>query len=199
VTVLTNASVSLDGYLAGPDETGFDQLFAWYDAGDKEYPSANPRVRFRLTEPDHRYLARIVDGVGVFVVGKRLFDLTNGWDGVHPFNKPIVVVTHHRPDRWVADHPGAPFTFVDHLPGAVERALSIADGHNVMLAGGTIARQCLELGLLDEICLDLVPVLLGGGTPFFDRMATGPHVLDDPTVVPGDRVTHLRYAVRKSG
>ena len=55
----------------------------------------------------------------MFVVGRRLFDLTDGWGGRHPFDKPIVVVTHSVPQHWVAAHPGAPFTFVaDGLPWA---------------------------------------------------------------------------------
>ena len=63
--------------------------------------------------------------------------------------------------------------------------------------GGTIARQCLDAGLLDEIWLDLVPVLLGGGTPFFDQVGA-PVELEGPvSVAEGNRVTHLRYHVRK--
>ena len=110
--VVTGASVSLDGYISGPGETGFEHLFAWYSGGDIEFPSAMPTVKFSLTEPDHRYLKEYVDGVGVLVVGRRLFDITDGWDGTHPFDLPVVVVTHNVPKDWVRDHPDAPFTFV---------------------------------------------------------------------------------------
>jgi dihydrofolate reductase len=195
--VVTGASVSLDGYIAGPNETGFEHLFAWYGGGDIEFPSTHPELTFRLSDPDHAYLKEYVDGVGVLVVGRRLFDLTDGWGGTHPLDRPVVVVTHRVPEDWVQTHPAAPFTFVtDDLGSAVDRARQIAGEKNVGVNGGTIARQCLELGLLDEIWLDLVPVLLGDGTPFFDHVQTAPVLLDGPDIIPGERVTHLRYRVR---
>jgi dihydrofolate reductase len=87
----------------------------------------NPAVHFRLTEPDYRYLRNVVEGIGVYVVGRRMFDLSDGWGGRHPFDQPIVVVTHSVPQRWVAAHPDAPFTFAtDGLPSAIERARAIA-------------------------------------------------------------------------
>ncbi|MEU0545007.1 dihydrofolate reductase family protein [Nocardia sp. NPDC005978] len=198
--VVTDASMSLDGYIAGPGESGFEQLFAWYTAGDVDYPSTHPEVPFRLTPADHAYLAESVSGAGVYVVGRRLFDLTDGWGGVHPFDKPIVVVTHHRPESWIADHPAAPFTFVtDGVAAAIEQAKAIAGPKDVAVNGGTIAKQCLELGLLDEVRIDLVPVLLGGGVPFFDRIGAGPHEFGNPRITPGERVTHLSYPVEKRG
>ena len=78
---LTAASVSLDGYIAGPNETGFQHLFAWYNAGEIDFPSTHPEISFRLTATDHRYLQGCVDGVGALVVGRRSFDLTDGWGG----------------------------------------------------------------------------------------------------------------------
>ena len=108
--ILTGASVSLDGYIAGPGETGFDQLFAWYNAGDVDFPSTHPELQFRLTPADHRYLKGYVDELGVLVVGRRLFDLVDGWGGIHPLDRPVVVVSHSVPTEWVAAHPNAPFT-----------------------------------------------------------------------------------------
>jgi dihydrofolate reductase len=195
--VVTGASVSLDGYIAGPSETGFEHLFAWYGGGEIEFASTHPELEFRLSGPDHAYLTEFVDSVGVLVVGRRLFDITDGWGGIHPLDRPVVVVTHRVPQDWVRAHPQAPFTFVtDGVADAVERARQIAGEKDVGVNGGTIARQCLELGLLDEIRLDLVPVLLGGGTPFFDELKTAPVLLDGPSIIPGVRVTHLRYQVR---
>ena len=134
------------------------------------------------------------------MVWRRLFDLSDGWGGRHPFDKPIVVVTHSVPQRWVAAHPDAPFTFVtDGLPSAIERARTIAGDLNVSVTPGNIASQCLELGLLDEISIDLVPVLLGSGVRFFDELKAAPILLDGPDLlVEGSRVTHLRYQVRRS-
>jgi dihydrofolate reductase len=174
--VICNGTVSLDGYIAGPDGTGTEHLFAWFDAGDLELPSANPGVgpSIKLTEPDHRYMREVVDRIGVFVIGRRLFD--------------------------IAAHPDAPFTFVtDGLASAIEQARAIAGDRNIEVTPGTIVSQCLELGLLDEVSFDLVPVLLGSGVPFFDQLKAAPILLDGPSlVVEGARVTHLRYRVRRS-
>lgn len=196
--IVTGASVSLDGYIAGPEQTGFEHLFAWYTAGDVEFPSTHPEVPFRLTPADHAYLERTLENVAVLVVGRRLFDQTDGWGGIHPLDRPVIVVTHSVPDEWVRAHPGAPFTFVtDGMPQAIERARQIAGNRDIVVNGGTMARQTLELGLLDEVWFDLVPVMLGGGVPFFDHVGTAPVLLDGPTVIEGTRVTHLGYRVRR--
>ena len=198
--VMAGATVSLDGYIAGPNESGFEHLFAWLNAGEHEFPSANPEVSFHLSEADHRFFREVNESVGVYVVGRRLFDITDGWGGIHPFDKPIVVVTHSIPDDWVAAHPDAPFTFVtDGIEAAIERARAIAGELDVIVTAGKLASQCLELGLLGELWLDLVPVLLGSGVRFFDELKAAPILLDGPDLlVEGSRVTHLRYQVRRS-
>jgi dihydrofolate reductase len=198
--VVAQATVSLDGFVAGPNESGFEHLFAWFAGGDLEFPSSDPDFKVRLTEPDYRYMRDVVEGIGVLVIGRRMFDLNDGWRGRHPFDKPIVVVTHSKPERWVAAHPDAPYTFVtDGLPSAIERARAIAGDRNVIVTPGNIASQCLELGLVDEISIDLVPVLLGSGVRLFDELKATPILLDGPDLlVEGSRVTHLRYQVRRS-
>ena len=104
------------------------------------------------------------------------------------------------PQAWVADHPAAPFTFVtDGLPSAIDQARAIAGDLDVGVTAGKVASQCLELGLIDEIWIDLVPVLLGSGVPFFEELKAAPILLDVPDLlVEGSRVTHLRYRVRRS-
>jgi dihydrofolate reductase len=138
----------------------------------------------------------IIDNTGALVVGRKLFDFTGGWGGRHPMDWPVVVVTHSVPEGWPRQD--APFTFVtDGIERAVEQAKALAGDKVVGVNGGTIASQCLNAGLLDEIWVDLVPVLLGGGTPFFDRLKAAPVELEGPTsVVQGTDVTHLRYRVR---
>jgi dihydrofolate reductase len=196
--VFTGASMSLDGYIAGPDETGFDRLFKWYGNGDVAVPTAQPDRTWQMTAASAQYFRGVMENTGALVVGRRLFDLTSGWGGNHPIGCPVVVVTHSVPDGWPRED--APFTFVTEggIEAAVAAAQEIAGDKGVGVNGGQMARQALEAGLLDEIWVDLAPVLLGGGRPFFDAVAGGPHALDGPvSVVPGERVTHLRYRVRK--
>ena len=97
---------------------------------------------------------------------------------------PVVVVTHEIPAAWVEAHPEAPFHFVtEGVEAAVARAQEIAGDRIVAVTAGTIARQCLELGVLDEVSVDLVPVVMGGGRPFFGDLAVEDVLLGDPTDV----------------
>ncbi|MDX6242671.1 MAG: hypothetical protein QOE76_394 [Frankiales bacterium] len=130
------------------------------------------------------------------VVGRRIFDVTSGWDGAHPFGVPVFVVSHSIPQGWPRDD--APFTFVTQgVESAVAQAQQVAGSKTVGVAGPNVAQQCLEAGLLDEAWIELVPVLLGRGIRFFDDVKGTPIMLENPTVIEGDRVTHLRYRVRR--
>ena len=81
--------------------------------------------------------------------------MAEGWQGRHTLDVPVVVVTHHVPRDWVDAHPDAPFSFVTTgVEAAISRAQELAGDRVVAVAGGTIARQCLELGLLDEVAVD---------------------------------------------
>ncbi|MBW8483092.1 dihydrofolate reductase family protein [Actinomadura parmotrematis] len=195
--VISMATMSLDGYISGPGESGFDRLFAWYDGGEVEVDTARPGMTWRMSPQSARLLLSDLASVGAMVVGRRLFDLTGGWDGRHPFERPIVVVSHGVPDGW--PRPGVPYEFCrDGVGAAVERARALARGRHVGVTAGSIARQCLEAGLLDEVWISLAPVLLGGGTPYFDGLAVAPADLEGPYLVVQDpHVTHLRYRVRR--
>src|SRR5919202_2727869 len=155
--VYTGASMSLDGYISGPDETGFDHLFKWYGNGDVEVRTTHPELPARMTTVSAEYFRNIIDSAGALVVGRRLFDITDGWGGNHPIGCPVVVLTHSVPDGWPRED--APFTFVtEGIEQAVERARELAGDKAVGVNGGTIAQQCLDAGLLDEVWIDLVPV-----------------------------------------
>jgi dihydrofolate reductase len=195
--VYTGASMSLDGYISGPAETGFEHLFKWYGNGEVEVPTTHPDMTLRMTPASAEHFRKLLDMTGSLVVGRKLFDSTNAWGGNHPMGVPVVVVTHSVPEGWPRDD--APFAFVtDGIERAVEQAKALAGDKVVGVNGGTIARQCLEAGLLDEIWVDLVPVLLGGGTPFFDQVKGAPFELEGPlSVVQGTDVTHLCYRVRR--
>ena len=113
---------------------------------------------------------------------------------------PVVVVTHRVPTEWVRNRPDAPFEFVtDGVSAAIARAQEIAGSRTVAVAAGTIAVQCLQLGLLDVVAIDLVPVVMGGGRPFFPGLPIDDVRLGDPEVcIPSTRVTHLRMPVLRS-
>jgi dihydrofolate reductase len=194
--IYSGASMSLDGYISGPAETGFDELFRWYNNGDVVMPTTHETLTFRLSEVSARHVRDIIDETGVLVVGRRLFDLTDGWGGNHPLGRPVVVVTHSVPAGWPRED--APFTFAtDGIDRAIETARGIAGDKAIAVNAGTIAQQCLNAGLLDEVWFDLVPVLLGGGTAFFEDLKAAPVELEGPiSAVQGIDVTHLRYRVR---
>jgi dihydrofolate reductase len=194
-TVVAELSMSLDGFVADPsDQVG--PLFDWYQNGDVEVPTAVPdRWTFRTSEASARYLRESMERTGALVTGRRLFDVAGGWGGTHPWGVPVFVVTHSVPEGWPRED--APFTFVtDGVERAVEQAKATAGDGWVGVAGPNVAQQCLNAGLLDEVHVDLVPVLLGRGIRFFDNLSNAPVALEGPTVIEGTGVTHLCYRVK---
>jgi dihydrofolate reductase len=199
--VIASASVSLDGYIAKDDNT-IGRLFDWYQNGDVEVPTATDGMTFHLGAASAAYWNGWVTDLGALVCGRTLFDVTDGWGGRHTMDVPVVVVTHEVPTAWVEAHPDARFTFVtEGVEAAVATAQQVAGDRTVAVAAGTIAGQCLELGLLDEVAMDLVPVVMGKGRPFFGSLSREDVPLGDPTTcIQGDRVTHLVFpAVTPAG
>lgn len=192
--VIASASMSLDGYIAKEDNT-IGQLFDWLQNGEIAVPSVDERITFHLSPASAAYWGRWVEGLGALVCGRTLFDFTDGWGGMHTMGVPVVVVTHQVPAEWVEAHPDAPFHFVtEGVAAAVAKAQEIAGERTVAVTAGSIAGQCLELGLLDAVAVDLVPVVMGRGRPFFGELSSGDAPLGDPVeCVQGDRVTHLRF------
>ncbi|MEU3273126.1 dihydrofolate reductase family protein [Saccharomonospora sp. NPDC006951] len=196
--VITGATMSLDGYISGPGESGFDLLFQWYSNGDVEIPSASPRVpSIRTSAASARLVKQEWANTGALVVGRYLYDMTSAWGGRHPMDVPTVVLTHRRPDDRPEDDES--FVFVtEGIEAAVARANELAGGKDVVVNGGQMAKQCLEAGLLDEVGVALVPVILGGGKTLFGELATTPVEFEGPTTLVEDTgVTHLRYRVKK--
>ncbi|MFG2055641.1 dihydrofolate reductase family protein [Micromonospora sp. NPDC048930] len=194
--VMTGATMSLDGYIADASHGGFEHLFQWYGNGDVETQMAGMTVRTSAASAEH--LRELHERTGALVVGRRLFDMTNGWGGRHPMDVPVVVVTHRVPEGW--DRESDSFVFVtDGIESAIDRAKALAGDKQVGVNGGTIATQVYAAGLLDEVHVDLVPVLLGAGIPLFADLKVAPVQLEGPTkIVQGNGVTHLAYRVRKS-
>lgn len=191
--VYTHMTMSLDGYIADPND-GIDELFDWYSAGADTAPSANDDVEFNVDGDSAELLRGFVDSTGALVTGRRLFDITEGWGDSHPVGAPVVCVTHNPP----ANAAVWPRTrFVGGVEAGVTAAKEIAGDQDVVIASASISKQALDLGLVDEVHVSLVPVLLGAGIPYFAGLAKAPHRFDDPVVVQGKRATHLRYTVRR--
>ena len=162
-----------------------------------EQTTAVSGLTFRLTPASAAYWREWTADLGAIVCGRTLFDVVDGWVGRHTMDVPVVVVTHRVPSEWVRNHSDAPFDFVtEGVSAALARAQEIAGPGTVAVTAGTIAAQYLQLGLLDVVAIDLVPVVMGGGRPFFPGLPIEDVPLGDPEVcLPSARVTHLRMPV----
>ena len=201
--VSTGLSMSLDGFVAGPNDgpdsplgEGGGRLFAWYSAGDTEYGLPGTEMVFRVSPQSAELLRGAHARMGALVTGRRTFEIASGWGGNPPLGVPTFVVTHEVPEEWVYE--GSPFRFVtDGVEVAVERARVAAGDKHVAVGAASIAQQCLGAGLLDEIHVDLMPVLLGGGVRLFEHLGAGSRALEITRVVEGTGVTHLTFRVVK--
>ena len=194
---IMGAVVSLDGFIAD-DNDNVGPLFDWYGNGDVpwRFPGTDDEARSSQASAD--FMTTQYRDVAAVVIGRRLFDLTDGWNGRPAAGQHVFVVTHEAPTDWRhADT--APFTFVSGVADAITAAQTFAGGRDVDVSGGQIGSQALRLGLIEKVVVNTVPVLFGSGRPFF---ATGalPEALslaNPTTIVEGDRVTHLVYDVRR--
>jgi len=186
-------AMSLDGFIADEND-GCDELFGFYGSGDVPVKLSEGFPELHVSQTTADLLWSATEQTGATVVGRRLYDITNGWGG-HPGGEvPMVVLTHNPPADWPRD--GVPIEFVSGAEAAVARAQELAGGEDVSIAGGKATREVLDAGLLDEVVVSLVPVILGKGIPWFAG-SKGPVRLSDPEVFVDQGVTHLRYSVRK--
>ncbi|HEY9421962.1 MAG TPA: dihydrofolate reductase family protein [Thermoanaerobaculia bacterium] len=201
--VSTGLSMSLDGFIAGPNDDperplgeGGERLFAWYSGGDTEYRLPGTDMVFRVSPQSANLLREAHSKMGAFVTGRRTFDIANGWGGNPPLGVPTFVVTHTVPQEWLYE--GSPFEFVtDGVERAVEQAKAVAGDKDVAVGAASIAQQCIRAGLLDEIHVDLVSVLLGGGVRLFEHLGSTPIGLESTRVIEAPGVTHLTFRVVK--
>jgi dihydrofolate reductase len=192
-TVIVQAVASLDGYIARPDDLP-GPIFDWYEAGDVELRFNADHV-FHVSQQSAEYLD--VSGVGCQLIGRHLFDFVDGWGGNPIAGNRVFVVTHRDADEWRQRHPDAPYTFcTGGIQDAVRQATEHAGDATVLVCAGEVGGQVVAAGLADELAIDLAPVFLGQGKKFLGSL-TDEIVLDDPhVVVRGERVLHLRYALR---
>ncbi|HEU4571716.1 MAG TPA: dihydrofolate reductase family protein [Candidatus Limnocylindrales bacterium] len=193
--VITHMTMSLDGYIADPDDQ-VGELFDWYQAGDVAVEHANEELgEFRVDDASADVLEGMLKAPGALVAGRHLFDITNGWNDSHPTGAKVVVVTHEPPadagERW----PNT--TFVSGVAEAVAKAKELAGEQDVTIASANVIQQALDLGLVDEIAVSLVPVLFGEGKRYFGPLDRGHLMLDDPQLVQGRRAVHMTFPVRR--
>ncbi len=185
--VITNMSMSLDGYVTGPNDSrenpfgdGAEDLHAWLRAG--------------ANEDDRAVLQEAADGVGAVIMGRTSFEKNEGdggWGDAGPMGDvPCFVVTHRTPER---AYP-ALYTFVHDVPSAIEQAQQVAGQDAVHLFGATVMQQALRLGLVDEVHLHVMPMLLGAGTPLFGSL-TSVVKLERIDARLTDLATHLSFRV----
>ena len=191
--VVAGFSMSLDGFAADADD-GVEQVFKWYSAGGTDAGVMSGDNKFEMSPEGADTIEEAGRRAGVLVTARRTFDIAHAWGGKHPMDVPMVVVTHRVPQEW-ADRAGSPFTFVtDGVPKAIDVAREIAGGKDVVVGAPSVTQQCLQLGLLDAIHIDLVPVVLGRGVRLFDHL-TKPIELLVTEASGNPHVTHLTYRV----
>ncbi|HEY3978345.1 MAG TPA: deaminase [Streptosporangiaceae bacterium] len=145
--VQAQAIMSLDGYVAKQDNT-IGRLLDCLQNGEVAIPARAADLTVHLSPPSSEHWRRWVSSLGALVCGRTLFEVTDGWQGRHNLDVPVVVVTRRVPADWVGAHPDAPFSFVtDGVEAAIARVQELADDAVVAVTGGTIARQVGRVGL----------------------------------------------------
>lgn len=201
--VIFENSVSLDGFVAGPNDgpdnglgDGGQRLFQWYSSGDTDFALPGTDMVFKISRASADFLREEWHNLGAMIAGRRMFDIAHAWGGHPPGGGPCFIMTHHPPQEWLKE--GSPFTFVTNgIESAVRQARQAAGDKHVSIASASIAQQCIRAGLLDEIIIDLAPVILGGGVRLFDKLGIAPLNLEQITAVEGKDVTHIKYRVIK--
>jgi dihydrofolate reductase len=210
-----NITMSLDGYVAGPDQSlqhplgiGGEQLHTWL-VPLKAFRGSHGNDEDGEVNESTPFAEDILGGAGATIMGRNMFgggpgpwqdESWKGWWGDDPpFHHPVFVLTHH-PREPVAMEGGTTFHFVtDGIESALEQARAAAGDGIVSLGGGaSVAQQYLSAGLLDELVISIVPILLGGGERLFDDLGDAPPKLDQVESVGAPGVTHIRY-VRARG
>jgi dihydrofolate reductase len=209
-------SVSLDGYVAGPNQTldeplgeRGEQLHEWVVAL-KAWREPHGREGGE-TGPESDLMEAMIRNTGATVMGRRMFSGGHGpwendpnadawWGDDPPFHHPVFILTHHAREP-VTKEGGTMYTFVtDGIEAALEQARAAAGDKDVAVGGGaSVAQQYLKAGLLDEIQLHVVPVLLGHGVRLFgNHLESGPRKLERSRVLASPTgVVHVRYRVPK--
>ncbi|WP_377558912.1 dihydrofolate reductase family protein [Ornithinibacillus salinisoli] len=195
--MILDISMSLDGFIAGSNDNqkqplgdGGQTIQSWLFSGDQ--PSRYNEF-FKLSSTNRKVFDDPIPKTGAMIVGRKTFDIVNGWGGSHPIRDvPIFVVTHKAPETYLENNTS--FTFVtDGIESAIQQAKEAANGKNVSIGTASIAQQCIRAKLIDEMHLHVSPTLLGNGIRLFDQIGTEHIKLESEKVVDGSDVIHLKY------
>jgi len=200
--VTFNMTMSLDGFVAGPNDSpenglgdGGEGLFNWYFSGDTEVFMSEGVPPLKVSKQSAEIMKEAFSMIGAGVWGRRTFDIAHAWGG-NPPGSPAFIVTHNVPQEWVKE--GSPFIFVtDGVESAISQAKKAAGDKDVVICTANILQQALKAGLVDEIHMDLAPILIGDGVSLFDRLGIGPINLECMRVIKTEHVIHLSYRVLK--
>jgi len=200
--VVFNMTMSIDGFVAGPNDgpgNGLgdrgEQLFDWYFKGDTEVKISEGTPVLRVSKQSAELIRNAFQSYGAGIWGRKTFDITGGWGG-HPPGEPCFIVTHHVPHEWVRE--GSPFIFVtDGVESAIRQAKNAAGDKNVVLCTASILQQALRAGLVDELDIDVAPVILGDGVRLFDHLADLSIRLEKIYAIDAPLVIHMKYRVVK--
>jgi dihydrofolate reductase len=197
-TVL-DMSMSLDGFIAGPNEgpdnglgDGGHRLHEWYlaaDAREQDLPQEPP------TDDVNRQVIDESMATGAIVAGRGTFEPAGGWGGDHHDGVPIWVLSRREPGIDVGQWPLV--TYVDDVRTAMNEAKRAAGDRNVLVQGAATAQLALAAGLLDELEIHLVPVLFGQGRRLFDNLAPEQIELERTRILEAPGVTHMHYRVKR--
>jgi dihydrofolate reductase len=191
-------SMSLDGFIAGPNEgpgnglgDGGHRLHEWLmtESGDVDLDALQRSggVNGKLVE---EFMS-----TGAIVAGRGTFEPAGGWGGDHHDGAPIFIYSRHEPGIDISQWPLV--TYVDDVETAMTRAKEAAGEKNVLVHGAAVAQLALAAGVLDEMELDVVPVLFGQGRRLFDGLAAEQIELERTRVLEGEGgVTHMHYRVQ---
>lgn len=193
--VAAGITISLDGFIAGPNDgpgnglgDGGERLHYWVFGGPWSYeeePSGE------ATGVDRQFLDQGMARLGAVVGGRNTYEAAEAWGGRNPFGVPFFVVT-HRPDEAPAD---AGFTFVNGLDEAIARARAAAEGKLVFVMGGAdVIRQALHAGIVEELSISIAPVVLGAGKRLFDDFDQAMN-LEHVGLLQSPFATHITYRV----
>jgi dihydrofolate reductase len=193
-------SMSLDGFIAGPNETddhglgdGGHRLHEW---ALEDEPSDTSGVPGSTTSGVNGQVFAESMATGAIVAGRATFEPAGGWGGDHHDGVPIFIYSRHDPGIDVSQWPLV--TYVDDVRTAMTEAKKAAGEKNVLVHGAAVAQLALAAGLLDELELHVVPVLFGQGRRLFEGMAAEQIELERTRILEGEGgVTHLHYRVRR--